>query len=399
MSDLFELSPFDPAAERRVVIIADWLPPDFGAVGQYMQMRARSFAQRGHSVTLVGLSSTASSAVHEQRGYGRLTEIRLQTSPVPRGSLFVRLLWTVKANLRLVWAAFGPLRAADGILFTGSPPFLVHLLVPFRFLWRGRLVYRITDFHPECLMAARARPSRALSALQVLTNFWRRRVDRFEVLGEDQMRRLRDDAGIPAQRIALVRDGSPVAFTEQDPEVPRPAELGDACVLLYSGNYGIAHEVETFVEGYRLHHQRGTGRVRLWLSATGSGAEEVVDRLSRLALPFHRSRPVPLECLSGLLKAPDAHLVVLKDAFVGFVMPSKIYACMASGKPLVFVGSANSDIDLLARAANAPYWQVSCGDTDGVALALEALADRCGHSGRPSVGAKAERNAQNHNCI
>ena len=46
---------------------------------------------------------------------------------------------------------------------------------------------------------------------------------------------------------------------------------------------------------------------------------------------------LPLSLLAGLLKAPDAHLVVLKDAFVGFVMPSKIYACLGSGKPLIFV--------------------------------------------------------------
>ena len=380
MSELLEQSPFDPATDRRVVIIADWLPPDFGAVGQYMQMRARHFAESGHAVTLVGLSSTAASTVREQRGEGSLTEIRLQTSPVPRGSLAMRLLWTIWTNLRLVWAALGPMRAADGILFTGSPPFLIHLLVPLRFLWRGRLVYRITDFHPECLIAARDRRSRALGALQGLTNFWRRRVDRFEVLGEDQMRRLRDEAGIPAQRIALVRDGSPVAFTEGEPTERLPADLGDSCVLLYSGNYGIAHEVKTFVEGYRLHHQSGTGRVRLWLSATGAGAEEVAARLSALELPFHRSPPVALERLAGLLKAPDAHLVVLKDAFVGFVMPSKIYACLGSQKPLVFVGSAESDVDLLARATGLPYWRISCGDPEGLAAALEALADRCGTS-------------------
>ena len=380
MSELLEQSPFDPATDRHVVIIADWLPPDFGAVGQYMQMRARHLAESGHAVTLVGLSSKAASTVREQPGGGSLTEIRRQTTPVPRGSLLVRLLWTIWTNLRLVWAALGPMRAADGILFTGSPPFLIHLLVPLRFLWRGRLVYRITDFHPECLIAAQDRPSRALGALQGLTNFWRRRVDRFEVLGEDQMRRLRDEAGIPAQRIALVRDGSPVVFTEGEPTEPLPGELGDACVLLYSGNYGIAHEVETFVEGYRLHHRSGTGRVRLWLSATGAGAEEVVARLSALELPFHHSRPVPLERLAGLLKAPDAHLVVLKDAFVGFVMPSKIYACLGSQKPLIFVGSAESDVNLLAVASGLPYWRISCGDAKGLAAALEELADSRGTS-------------------
>ena len=380
MSELLEQSPFDPATDRHVVIIADWLPPDFGAVGQYMQMRARHFAESGHAVTLAGLSSKAASTVREQLGEGSLTEIRLQTKPVPRGSLLGRLLWTIWTNLRLVGAVLGPMRAADGILFTGSPPFLIHLLVPLRFLWRGRLVYRITDFHPECLIAAQDRPSRALGALQGLTNFWRRRVDRFEVLGEDQMRRLRDEAGISAQRIALVRDGSPVVFTEGEPTEPLPGELGDACVLLYSGNFGIAHEVETFVEGYRLHHQSGTGRVRLWLSATGVGAEDVVARLSALELPFHRTRPVPLDRLAGLLKAPDAHLVVLKDAFVGFVMPSKIYACLGSQRPLIFVGSAESDVNLLAGASGLPYWRISCGDAKGLAAALEALADSRGTS-------------------
>ena len=50
-------SPFDLATERRIVIIADWLPPDFGAVGQYMQMRAEHLAEHGHEVTLVGLAS------------------------------------------------------------------------------------------------------------------------------------------------------------------------------------------------------------------------------------------------------------------------------------------------------------------------------------------------------
>ncbi len=376
MIELLEQSPFDLATERRVVIIADWLPPDFGAVGQYMQMRAEHLAERGHEVTLVGLSTAAASTVQRDLGRGRLTEIRLRAQPVPRGSIVTRLLWTIWTNLRLLLAAFGRLRAADGILFTGSPPFLIHLLMPLKVLWRGRLVYRITDFHPECMIAAQPTPSRSLRLLLSLTNFWRQRVDRFEVLGEDQMRRLRDEAAIPGERIRLVRDGSPVAFGAGDALEPVPADLAGSCVLLYSGNYGIAHEVKTFVEGYRLHHRSGSGRVRLWLCATGAGAEEVATRLGDLGLPFHRSKPVPLERLPGLLKTPDAHLVALKDSFVGFVMPSKIYACLGSGKPLVFVGSANSDVHLLAGASGLPYWRVPCGDPPGLASALEVLADR-----------------------
>ncbi|MBS0520746.1 MAG: hypothetical protein JSR90_18755 [Proteobacteria bacterium] len=374
MIDLLAHSPFDPATERRLVIIADWLPPDFGAVGQYMLMRARSLAERGHDVTLVGLSSERESLVQSSIGQGTLTEMRLAARPVPRASLLRRLIWTIWTDLRLVLAAFGRLRAADGILFTGSPPFLIHLLVPLKLFWKGRLIYRITDFHPECLIAAQERPSFVLRSLLALTNFWRKRVDAFEVLGEDQLRRLRD-TGVDPSRIALVRDGSPVSFTADVVGAPLPADLAGHCVLLYSGNYGIAHEVDTVAEGYRLHHQQGSGRVRLWLSASGAGAEELVRRFTEAGLPFHKSAPVPLEDLPGLLRAPHAHLVTLKDRFVGFVMPSKIYACLDSGRPLIFVGSADSDVDLLARAAGIPYWRVSCGDPAGFAAALEQFAD------------------------
>jgi hypothetical protein len=86
--------------------------------------------------------------------------------------------------------------------------------------------------------------------------------------------------------------------------------------------------------------------------------------------------PVPLEQLAGLLLSADAHLVTLKDAFVGFVMPSKVYAILELRRPLLFVGSSESDIDLLARQqAGLPYWRVATGNGAGFADALEGLAD------------------------
>jgi hypothetical protein len=210
--------------------------------------------------------------------------------------------------------------------------------------------------------------------LQGLTNFWRRRVDAFEVLGRDQWRRLREN-GIPDERISLVRDGSPIAFPDKRVARALPPDLQGKCVLLYSGNFGVAHECETVARGYELHHRSGSGRVHLWLNATGSAADLLSARLTVSNVPFVRSTPVPLEQLAGLLMSADAHLITLKDAFVGFVMPSKVYAALEMRAPLVFVGSRDSDVDLIAREAHLPYWQVACGDPAGFAQALEDLAD------------------------
>jgi len=374
MSELLTKSPFDPVREPRLVLFADSLPPDFGAVGQYALMRAEALAGRGHQVDLFGLSSVAPSVESRKHGKGSLTVTRILAGPVPRTSLLARLVWTLWTNLRLVWQAFGCLRAADGILFTGSPPFLIHFLAPLKVLLKGRLVYRITDFHPECLIAAQDRPSSALELLQRLTNFWRRRIDIFEVLGCDQWRRL-GELGIPGERISLVRDGSPIVFSKERTVEPLPAELAGKCVLLYSGNFGVAHELETVAQGYQRHHQQGSGRVHLWLNATGVGATQLSHLLSSAGVPFFRSAPVPLERLAGVLLSADAHLITLKNSFVGFVMPSKIYACLESGRPLLFVGSADSDIDLLARRERGlSYIRVACGDAAAFSEALEALA-------------------------
>ena len=190
------------------------------------------------------------------------------------------------------------------------------------------------------------------------------------------MRRLRA-IGIPAERITLKRDPSPVVIGAATRPLPRPPELAGRVVLLYSGNWGVAHEVDTFVEGYRRHHREGSGRVGLWLNAVGAGGAEVERRLRAEGLPLARTEPVPLEQLASLLVTPDAHLVTLKDAFVGYVLPSKVYGCVASRRPLLFIGDETSDVHRVA-SEGLPGWayrRVAVGDIEGVARALEAIAD------------------------
>ena len=360
----------------RLLSLADWLPPDFGAVGQYALGEARERAAAGDAVTLVGLTSGPAAVAEEAVGAGRLRVVRVSRPLYEKTRLARRAAWTVATNTRLLWAARRELVRADEVLFTGSPPFLVHWLVPLNLFLRRRLRYRIGDLHPEVLIAELGRAPLALRALRAWTGFLRRRVDRIEALGEDQRRRL-IEGGVAAERIEVRRSGSPVAIPPGTAPLARPAELAGRVVLLYSGNFGVAHDDATFVEGYRRHHGEGSGRVGLWLNATGAKADRVEARLRELGLPVHRSRPAPLAELARLLVTPDAHLVTLRDAFVGYVVPSKIYGCLASGRPLLFVGSAESDVDRLARAALPAerYWRCDVGDPDAVARALERVAD------------------------
>jgi hypothetical protein len=370
------IAPHDAMKAKRLVYICDWLPPDFGAVGQYAVLFARQWASEGWAVTLVGLTSGPSNRqAAEPVGNGSLEVLRIHRHTYNKQKFVARLVWTVVSNVLLLAASFRAIRRADAVLFTGCPPLMVHFIAPLNVLLRKKLIYRITDFHPECAIAERSRSGLALHLLLRLTQFWRRRVDAFEVLGLDQAQRLAD-SGIAQERTRLKRDPSPVVFAPGLVPLPVPDQLrGGSGIILYSGNWGVAHDENTFIEAYAQYLRQSKVGLRFWLNATGAKADRVERELRSRGVPFYRSSPVPLEHLPRLLIAADVHLITLRDPFVGYVLPSKIHACIESGKRILFVGSQNSDVHLLASHALPPgqYCRVDVGDVCGLVSALHAM--------------------------
>jgi hypothetical protein len=358
---------------ERLLYLCDWLPPDYGAVGQYSLLFARELAAEGRDVVLAGLSSRESSDTAVSIEGGHFRQIRLFARLYDKTSIASRLLWTVCINTRLIWHVRRYLLEADVVLFTGSPPYLLHWLAPLNLLLRKKLIYRITDFHPECLIAQRGSAGIGLRLIYKLTLWWRRQIDEFEALGVDQIKRLAD-TGIPDERIRLKRDPSPVEIGPATRPLMRPEASRGKLLLLYSGNWGVAHDYSTFMSGYLLHHRGGSGRWVLWLNAVGSAVNTIVEQLDHHQLPYIRGAPVPLENLASLLVTPDAHLITLSDPFVGFVLPSKVHASIESGLPVLYVGSPHSDVHrLCVERMCAPYVRVDVGDVQKCWQALESL--------------------------
>ena len=285
------------------------------------------------------------------------------------------MVWTVISNILLIKAAFGAMRRADAVLFTGSPPLMLHFIAPLNILLGKHLIYRITDFHPECLIVDGGWRGPLAAMALGLTRFWRHRIDDFEVLGIDQARRL-VAMGISEDNIRLKRDPPPVKFSAGLIPLALPRELENASgVILYSGNWGVAHDDRTFIQAYAEYRRQSNHGLTLWLNAVGAKADGVERALHAHGVPVHRSSLVPLEDLPRLLLAADVHLITLRDAFVGYVLPSKVHACLDSGKRILFVGSASSDVHLLAsqRLSAERYCRVDVGDVDSLVKQLHAL--------------------------
>jgi len=332
-------------------------------------------AKDGADICLIGLTRGKNQTAREDfPSGGRLVVRRIHAEPVDKSNYAARLLWTVRTDLRLIreYRRARPRKGSE-LVITGSPPFMLFFALPAKILRGARLRYRITDFYPEVLIA-NSGASATLTLFKTLTWWMRRKVDCFEALGFDQ-RNLLIQGGVDPLKIVVKRDPSPVAITGMETPMTLPSELSGRKILLYSGNFGVAHEVDTVLEGYKRHHRQGTGKFGLWLNATGENADIIERRLREERLPYARTRPGLLEELPHLLAAADAHLITLRDAFAGIVLPSKVYACLASKKPIVFVGPTASDVHLLCEESqNGAYEHVRCGDPGAFANALERLA-------------------------
>ena len=173
--------------------------------------------------------------------------------------------------------------------------------------------------------------------------------------------------------------------------------LGDQFVAMYSGNLGLAHRFEEFLEAAReLRHRQDV--VFLFVGG-GPRLNEVRDQASRDQLSNVRFLDsVPREQLHALLSLADVHLISMRPEMVGIVVPSKLYGAMASARPSLFVGPEHCEPADLIR-------EVGCGltlregDSEGLVQAIERLAGdpelahQMGQVGREAFLAEHEREA------
>ena len=128
---------------RSVFYLVDWLPPDFGAVGQYGMVFAREMAEAGQNVVLIGLTSGAASVQAEEFVAGGRLEIRrLPGRQTNKASNFGRLLWAIRTNFRLIRTYLSDLNSyRSELIFTGSPAFMLFFAVPAKWIRSARLRY------------------------------------------------------------------------------------------------------------------------------------------------------------------------------------------------------------------------------------------------------------------
>ena len=143
------------------------------------------------------------------------------------------------------------------------------------------------------------------------------------------------------------------------------AEARPAFTVGYSGNLGRAHDFDTILGAMKRLPD-------VQFVFTGGGAQ--LDAVKSAAPANAEFRPyVPREQLSASLSSVDAHLVSLKPALEGLIVPSKFYGILAVARPVLFIGARDGELARLIEAYRCGM-VIEPGDVEGLVRAIETLA-------------------------
>ncbi len=350
----------------KILFINQFFWPDSSATSQQLTDIARGLALRGHDVSvLCGEGGYADVNSSEERP--PVTILRVKALPFSKGKV-----GRILSYLSFYASAFArglTARKFDIVVSLTTPP-LISLL--------GSLIKRVRgsrhfiyeqDIYPDVAIDLQyiRRGSLADHVTGALADFSRRHADGIIALGECMKQRL-VNRGIAPVRIHVAENwASSHAITPME----RPGNH-DELVLLYSGNLGLAHDVDTIAGA--MKNLREDARFRFLFVGSGGKRKQLADFCEANGIHSVEMRPyVSRDRLSESLAAGDIGLVTQHNLCWGTVVPSKVYGILAAGRPVLFIGPKVATPALVIERHQCG-WHVEVGDIDGLTRLLQRLA-------------------------
>jgi len=366
----------------RVLILNQPFHPDVVATAQIAKDLADELVARGHEVTAIASRSIygqTGRALPRRETVDGIEIVRVGASRFGKRTILGRVLDFAGYYLGAAWSGLRR-RRFDAVVCLTTPPYIAEVGLLLRRLRGGRVLYWLMDVYPDVMIAhSMLSPDRAPHRL--LRRWHARILDRVDAtvaLGRCMKERLVCQGASP-ERIEVVPvwgvagSESPAPTPARDNAYRREWGVGDRMLVMYAGNFGLAHDVETFLSA--AERLREDDRIRFAFVGGGARKAEVAERVEQSGL---RNCVVadyqPRERLDELLAGADLHLVTMLPEWWGLVVPSKFFGVCDAARPSIFIGPPQSEV---ARCI--ADWSsgetVSPGDVDALVERLGSLAE------------------------
>ncbi len=292
--------------------------------------------------------------------------IRLWSPSVNPERKLSKLVGFIAFYCQAMWLLARRVRDSHVVVMT-TPPFMNVLGAISKSFRGGKLISWEMDVYPEMLFASGVISGKGVIGLLLakVARWARRRTDLTLVLGPcmAEVARL---GGVPSEKCKVLHNWA-CGQSLYPVSVPGNQKM---LTVLYSGNLGVAHDVDTVVAV--LPKVVGTP-VRFVFASTGVGMRYI---RSYEGEHVRIQGACGFEQLNSVLNGADVGLVTQTVASLGCVVPSKFYGILASGRGVLFIGPAESSVARVISATGCG-WVVSPGSSDRLAqILLELAADR-----------------------
>jgi len=329
--------------------------------GRMARDAAQELVRLGHEVTALTSAGQYEGAGAQAARDEKIRVERLWTpGGIPRAAAW--LLFTLQAGMRI------PRMDWDVCILMTDPPLLPWLVRCIRKKAgaKRKIVAWLMDLYPEALAASGRMNERGVFYRTFLGSRQRSlaAADLLVCLGEAQKERLGELAG----KVKCIV----VPPWDRREGMGRAEEGKLQNVALYAGNLGEAHDYRKILDAAR--HLPGNWMVRF---AVRGAKERALRKDSWKMTNVRVTEYASEEETPAMLAAARVHLITMSPGWAGVVVPSKLYGCVRTGRPVLFLGPEQSDT---AREIRKHGWgEVLPPDAGGEAVAQAIV--RLGHAG------------------
>jgi glycosyltransferase involved in cell wall biosynthesis len=329
-----------------VLFINRVYPPAEGATGQLLAELAPELIKAGWDVTVVTSRATGT-APRSEKVEGVRVE-RVGSLSFTRASQWQRALSYLTLYPALLWRALC-LPRADVVVTLTDPPLQLLLGPVLKRIKASRLVHWAQDIYPEVAEQLNVISTGGWLArlCRGLSTWGLRRHDRIIAVGRCMERQL-GKRSLPEAIVQVIPNWAHATHVFPIEHAANPFRrehgLGGRFVVMYSGNFGLAHPFDAILGAAEML-QRSKPEVLFLFIGAGPRLEWVRKQVERLGLVNIKFLPQqPLEKVAESLSAADLHLASMLENLCGLVVPSKVYGILAAGRPCVLLGPKESEV-------------------------------------------------------
>ncbi len=347
----------------RILLANQFFWPDSAATSQLLTDLAQGLAELNHDVHVV-----CGNAGYSDQDSSPQPDVTIHRSPtLPFGRSKVARLLSYFSFFSTAAVIGATARKFDLVITLTTPPLLSVMGTVLKKMRGTKHFVWEMDIYPDVAvdLGMWKRDGLLTKVVGAVADYTRSQADGVIALGPCMRDRL-VRRGLNESRIHVAENWSDGQAIE-----PLPLRSTKKLTVLYSGNLGLAHDIET-IYGAMLQ-LKFDERFRFVFAGGGALREQLEARCAteRMASAEFRSY-CERALLTQSLGEGDLGLVTQRDECSGSVVPSKVYGLMAAGRPLLYIGPRDSTPAKLIERYRCG-WHVDVGDVAGLVNLLQLL--------------------------